>query len=225
MSKSAPHLVSGTALGAAVALMLVTAVLDPLVEGGPAEAGGISRAGGQITLAGLATIALAVLLAVGVAALLPVVHGDGRRLLAASAVLAALGAPGFVLDAAVELIVLDLASSNLGAGALSNAAGLLEGGLAETLACGGILLVWAALLLFPVAVWRAGLAPAPLAALLLVATLVEPPSHQLRRTHIAVHLVLLAGYVALAHRLWSAGSTPKAVNPALPGSAERRTSG
>ena len=75
----------------------------------------------------------------------------------------------------------------------------------------------------PVAVWRAGLAPAPLAALLLVATLVEPPSHQLKLAHIAVHLVLLAGYAALAHRLWSAGSRPNAVNPALTGSAEWRT--
>lgn len=213
MSKSAPHLVSGTALGAAVALMLVTAVLDPLAEGGPAEAGSISRAGGQIILAGLATIALAVLLAVGVAALLPVVRGDGRRLLAASAVLAALGAPGLVLDAAVELVVLDLANSDMGAAALSRAAGLLDGGLAENLAFGGILLVWAALLLFPVAVWRAGLAPAPLAALLLVATLVEPPSHQMKLAHIAVHLVLVAGYAALAHRLWSAGSRPRSANP------------
>jgi hypothetical protein len=205
VSKARPHLVAAASLTAAVALMAVTAVADPAIEEGAGLADSIRNAAASVTIAALATIALAVLLAVGVVALLLVVRGRGRWLIVAASLLTVLGAPGFILDATIELSMLDLARSDLDAAAVASVAAVLEGGTAETLAFLGILMVWVGLLLLPASLWRAGLIPAWLAALLLLATLVEPPAHRLKAAHIVVHLVLLAGYAAAAHLLWRAG--------------------
>ena len=216
MSSAEPKATARVAAGsltAAVALMAVTAVADPAVEEGPGLAGSIRDAAASVTVAALATIALAVLLAVGVVALLLVVRGRGRRLTAAASLLAVLGSPGLVLDATVELSILDLARSDLDAAAVASVAAVLAGGLAETLAFLGILMVWVALLLLPPALWRAGLVPGWLATLLLLATLVEPPAHRLQAAHIVVHLVLLAGYALVARLLWRAGPAGKNSRP------------
>lgn len=202
MSRSAPHLAAASALTAAVGLMAVTAVLDPQIEDGPKIADDVQHAASSVLVAGVATVALAVLLAVGVAALALVVHGQGRRLVVAAAVVTVAGAPGFVLDAAVELTVLDLAQSDAPRDVVASVAGVLDGGSAETIAFVGILLVWAGLLLLPIGLWRARAVPGPLAAVLFLAALVEPPAHQFKPAHIAAHLVLFAGYLLLAHRLW-----------------------
>lgn len=200
MTTSRPHVAAST-LTTAVGLMALTAVLDPQIEGGPKLAEDVQQAGSSVLVAGVATVALAVLLAVGVAALALVVHGQGRSLVVASAVVTVAGAPGFVLDAAVELTVLDLAQSGAPRDVVASVAGVLDGGSAETIAFVGILLVWAGLLLLPIGLWRARVTPGPLAAVLFLAALVEPPAHQFKPAHIAAHLVLLAGYVLLAQRL------------------------
>jgi hypothetical protein len=202
MTRLAPRVVAVTSLTAAVALMAVTAVADPSLEAG-AQLGQSTRgAGGSLLVAGLATVALAVLLAVGAATLVLIVPGRGRALVVAAAVATVAGAPGFILDASVELALLDLARSHLGDDVVASVAAVLDGGTAETIAFLGILLVWAGMLMLPVGLWRAELVPAPLAALVLLATLVEPPAHQVRAMHIAAHLVLFAGYAGIAHRLW-----------------------
>lgn len=207
MSRSTPHVVAAASLTAAVALMVVTAVADPTLEQGPdlaAQARGSSTA---VVVAGLATVALAVLLAVGTAALLLVVRQRGRSLLVAAALMTVAGAPGFILDAGVELVVLDLARSDVDDTVVASAAAVLDGGTAETLAFVGILLGWAGLLMIPLALWRARLVPAALAALLLLATFVEPAAHRAKAAHMVAHVVLLVGYAVVAQRLLRTAST------------------
>lgn len=206
MTTSRPHVAAASTLTTAVALMALTAVLDPQIEDGPKLADDVQQAASSVLVAGVATVVLAVLLAVGVAALALVVHGQGRRLVVAAAVLTVAGAPGFVLDAAVELTVLDVARSDAPRDVVASVAGVLDGGSAETIAFVGILLVWGGLLLLPIGLWRARAVPAPLAAVLFLAALVEPPAHQFKPAHVAAHLVLLAGYVLLATRLWKAST-------------------
>jgi hypothetical protein len=207
MSRSTPHVVAAASLTAASALMVVTAVADPMLEQGPdlaAQARGTSTA---IVAAGLATVALAVLLAVGTAALLLVVRGRGRRLVLAAALVTVAGAPGFVLDAGVELAVLDLARSDADDTVVASTAAVLDAGTVETLAFVGILLAWAGLLLLPLALWRARLVPPALAALLLLAAFVEPAAHRVMTAHVVAHVVLLAGYALVAQRLLQAAAT------------------
>lgn len=213
VSNAKPRVVAAATLTVAVALMAVTAVADPAIEEGAGLAESTRNAATSVTIAGVATIALAVLLAVGVVTLLLVVRGRGRWPIVAAALLTVLGAPGFILDATIELSVLDLARSDLDAAAVTAVAAVLDGGTAEALAFLGILMVWLGLLLLPAGLWRAGVVPGWLAALLLLATFVEPPAHRFKVAHIVVHLVLLAGYTLLAQRLWQAGRASSDSDP------------
>lgn len=222
MTQSTPYVVAAASLAAAAALMAVTAVADPMIEEGPGLAAQARGASTAILVAGLATVALAVLLAVGTATLLLVVRGRGRRLLVAASLVTVVGAPGFVLDAGVELVVLDLARSDIADTVVASAAAVLDGGTAETLAFVGILLAWAGLLLLPLALWRSGLVPPALAALLLLAALVEPAAHRAKAAHIVAHLVLLVGYALVAQRLVRTSATvPGRGAPTLAGSPSR----
>lgn len=218
MSRPTPHLVAAASLTAAAALMVVTAVADPMLEQGPGLAAQARAASTAVVVAALATGALAVLLAVGTAALLLVVRGRGRRLVLAATLVTVSGAPGFVLDAGVELVVLDLARSNVDDALVASVAAVLGGGTAETGAFVGILLAWAGLLLLPLALWRAGVAPPALAALLLLAAFVEPAAHRVKAAHVVAHVLLVVGYALVAQRLVrGAGTVP---DPGAPTAAQ-----
>jgi hypothetical protein len=194
--------VAAAALTGAVALMLVTALADPSLEEGPSLAADTRKAAAGTLVEAGAQTALAVLLAVGVGASLVSLHASrGRRLILAAAMLTVIGAAGFVFDAAVELAVLDLASSDMDPAAVALAAAVLGDGSVETIAFVGILIIWAGLLLFPLGVWKAGRIPQWLAVSLVLVTFLEPPSHQSKAVHVAMHLVLLAGYVLLARMM------------------------